>query len=455
MLSTPPLTATATSPISSSTASSAAACGLSRAGHRAPLQGLGLGIAPPAGARRVAARRPRAASSISALAVRSPSGRVTRLTATIAVRRRDRDLLAREHRARLDPPAQADRRGLGEAALDHRVEPLRARQHLDLGREPALLAERRRAGRRRARRRSRAAHRGRRASSSALWSSTSKAITATRSSARPLGGRLVGERAQHVAEAGQAPRAEADARCREAPGARPAGCGAHREVAQDRGPGRRHPLARDAVVDHRHALEQQRGRRRRHRQRAMRGRDPAAAQGQRRAREARRRRAPRSARRRRPRRRSNPSRRARGSGPRRPRRRGPAPRRRRARRRSRSRARATGRRQRRLAQARADRAEACRDRGRAGLVAPAGPRSRTRRPVSTPSSCGTSSARQSVRQAGRAHRGEGAVGMLGPGVEQRGQEHVAGDAAQRVEMDVRERHAPVRAQAAGRWTGTT
>ena len=57
-----------------------------------------------------------------------------------------------------------------------------------------------------------------------------------------------------------------------------------------------------------------------------------------------------------------------------------------------------------------------------------------------------------VRQAGRAHRGEGVLGVLGMGVEQGGEEHVPGHAAQRVEMQM---DALPHAQAAGRYTGTT
>ena len=57
-----------------------------------------------------------------------------------------------------------------------------------------------------------------------------------------------------------------------------------------------------------------------------------------------------------------------------------------------------------------------------------------------------------VRQAGRAHRGEGVLGVLGMGVEQGGEEHVPGHAAQRVEMEM---DALPHAQAAGRYTGTT
>jgi hypothetical protein len=55
-----------------------------------------------------------------------------------------------------------------------------------------------------------------------------------------------------------------------------------------------------------------------------------------------------------------------------------------------------------------------------------------------------------VGQAGSPHRREGALGMLWPSVQQRRQEHVAGNPAQGVEMEMQTRH-----QAAGRCTGTT
>src|SRR5688500_4220564 len=107
MLSTPPLTATATSPISFSTAcrgSSGLVIGLSS-------QRIRFDLTAAAGARRMAARRPAQAVDLGLggrLAVRPGDA----LDGDLAGRRLQRDELAGEHRARLEPPAQADRRGL-------------------------------------------------------------------------------------------------------------------------------------------------------------------------------------------------------------------------------------------------------------------------------------------------------------------------------------------------------
>ena len=50
-------------------------------------------------------------------------------------------------------------------------------------------------------------------------------------------------------------------------------------------------------------------------------------------------------------------------------------------------------------------------------------------------------------QAGRAHRREGTLGELRPGIERGAQKHVAGEAAQRVEVDVGQPHARAQASA--------
>ncbi len=97
--------------------------------------------------------------------------------------------------------------------------------------------------------------------------------------ARCLGG-LEGEDAEHVADPRQESGAEA-----EAGGGEPAGKAPARhavEMAQDGRAGGRHPLAGDAVIQHLEALEQQRGGGRRHRQGAVIGVHPAATDRQRR-----------------------------------------------------------------------------------------------------------------------------------------------------------------------------
>ena len=75
--------------------------------------------------------------------MRNPPGRVTILTGTAPSGGRHFDHLAGEHGARLDAPAQADRGGLNETPFDHRVQPFRPGQHLDVRGKSAFLAERR------------------------------------------------------------------------------------------------------------------------------------------------------------------------------------------------------------------------------------------------------------------------------------------------------------------------
>ena len=103
-----------------------------------------------------------------------------------------------------------------------------------------------------------------------------------RLASRLLVGLVEDQRAKAVAEAGQAARAETDAGAAEHAGARRRGerCVSD-EVAQDRRTCRRHPLAEHAVVDHGEAAQQQGGRRRRDRQGAVRGLDPSGAKRQR------------------------------------------------------------------------------------------------------------------------------------------------------------------------------
>ena len=220
------------------------------------------------------------------------------------------------------------------------------------------------------------------------------------------------------------------------------------EMAQDRSAGRRHPLALDAVVDHGKALQQQRRRRCRHRQGAVAARDAAAADSA----------AVRSTSSApsasitkaaptmsaiesqsasswkctcsigRPCTLASASARWPGSPARAP------PRQ----------ARAAPRR----CGARISTYMPC------GACSPAaGGSIATRLPLSAPSRCAQVADLPVVGQTGRAHRGEGALGELRPGVERGSQKHVAGQAAQRIEVDVGRAHAP--AQASGRCTGTT
>ena len=93
---------------------------------------------------------------------------------------------------------------------------------------------------------------------------------------------LEGEDAQAVRDPGQLARAEAGAAAREASRAGRGGFAAEQQVTRHRRARWGDPLARHAVVDRIEALQQQRRRGRRHGQDAMRRPDPAGAERQRR-----------------------------------------------------------------------------------------------------------------------------------------------------------------------------
>ena len=434
MLSTPPLTATATRPMPSSTAVQLSASRRSSASP-SPLSRRACASASCRRRARAPPGRPvrrRSGRSRPWRCARRPAGSTT-LTATSPLGAGDRHALARQHRARLDPPAQADRRGLSEAALDHRVQPLGPRQHLDLRREPALLADRGELDHVEHAVAARAARRGRAPAPPGSGRRPRSASTATCSSLRPPRRLLVGQHAQRVADAGQAPACRSRCRSRRAARARAAGAAPRRDGAGSRrrsaSPARprcrrrspRSPASSSAVAG------------------AGTGRAPwlvairplPTGSG---AVDQLGRRAPRSAQ-------AAPTTSAievpvgelvemdlvdrpavhpgLGLGER-----------------GEDRDRALAHAGLAAAPSRAASRISTKRAVRRVLGRRAGGSIATRLPVSTPSSCAQSRTCQSVGQAGRAHRGEGALGELGPGVEQGGQEHVAGDAAQRVEMDV-------------------
>ena len=160
MLSTPPLTATAAAPIPPSTVSRLAAWRSIDPLIALPLQGLRLGVLASPRATRMTAGcgAQRLDLGLGGTGAIRPGDPLDRQRAV--GRRRARSLRGRAP-PRLDPPAQPDRRGLGEAARDHLVAAAPVAPGSGSGSRGGPSCRRRATGRRRARRPARAAHRGR------------------------------------------------------------------------------------------------------------------------------------------------------------------------------------------------------------------------------------------------------------------------------------------------------